>query len=68
MFYNYSFMGPFVLFAIALMSLFNGATALKTHVWSGFGRELQGRSADRAGWIFVAIGVASLGMIGIIVI
>ena len=60
MFYNYSMMAPFVLFAIALVGLFNGATALKTHAWSGFGRELQGRSAIRAGWLFITIGAASL--------
>jgi len=68
MFYNYSLAVPFVLFAIALAGLFNGATALKTHVWSGFGHELHGSSADRIGWLFVAIGVASLILIGIIAI
>ncbi len=68
MFYNFSMVVPFVLFGVALVGLFNGATALKTHTWSGFGRELHGSSADRAGWLFVAIGVASLIGIGIIAI
>lgn len=66
MFYNYSLVVPFVLFGVALAGLFNGATALKTHVWSGFGYELQGSSADRAGWLFVAIGGTCLILIGII--
>lgn len=66
MFYDFSMVVPFVLFAIALVGLFNGATALKTHAWSGFGYDLQGTSANRAGWLFLIIGTASLILIGFI--
>lgn len=65
-FYNYTYAPLFVLFALALFALFNGAVALKTRVWSGFGVELHEGRAVAAGWCLILIGTAALA--GIVVL
>lgn len=62
--FNIKYAGLFIYFGIALVALFNAATAIKTRSWTGFGRDLQGYPALIAGGVFLLVGVTALVQLG----
>ncbi|NKB88081.1 MAG: hypothetical protein GKS06_07675 [Acidobacteria bacterium] len=58
--WNFTYGGYFVLFGVALIAFFNGATALKIGHWTFWDHEFHGRDARVAGWILVLIGAGAL--------